>query len=78
MNKKTINRVNGGIAIYYGIGSIIGAIAGVVGLGVWLFKVFTDQINFSWGTLATITIITAALGVIGYSIVRVGYEEIEE
>ena len=78
MNNKTINRVNGGIAIYYGIGSIAGAISGLVGIGTWLFKVFTDQTNFSWGTLIGLTVITAVLGVIGYSILRVGYEEIEK
>ena len=78
MNKKTIRRVNGGIAIYYGISSTLAAIAGVIAIGIWLFKVFTDQTNFSWGTFATLTIITAALGVIGYLILRVGYEEIEK
>ena len=78
MNKKTINRVNGGIAIYYGIGAIIGAIGGVIGIGIWLFKVFTNQINFSWGNLAGLVLITIVLGLIGYSILRVGYEEIEK
>ena len=77
MSKKLINRVNGGIAIYYGIGSIMGAISGVIGISIWIFKVFNGQTNFSWGTLIALTIITSALGVIGYSIVRVGYEEIE-
>ena len=78
MNKKTINRVNGGIAFYYGISSIIGAAAGLIGIGTWLFKVFTDQTNFSWGTLIGLTLLTAVLGGIGYSILRVGYEEIKK
>ncbi len=78
MNKKTISRVNGGIAIYYGIGTIVGAISGVIGIGVWLFRVFTDQAIFSWETLIGLTILTAVLGVIGYAIFRVGYEEIEK
>jgi hypothetical protein len=78
MNKKTIRRINGGIAIYYGIGSIIVAIGGVIGIGTWLFKVVTDQTTFSWGTLAGLIVITAAIGAIGYSILRVGYEEIEK
>ena len=78
MNNRTINKVNGGIAIYYGIGSIIGAIAGVIGIGIWLFKTFTDQADFSWWTLVGLIIITAVLGVIGYSILRVGHEELEK
>ena len=78
MNKKTIRRVNGGIAIYYGIGSIMVAISGVIGIGIWLFKVFTDQTTFSWGMLVGLIVMTAAMGAIGYSILRVGYEEIEK
>ena len=78
MNKNTIRKINGGIAIYYGIGAVVGAIAGVIGIGIWLFKVFAHQTNFSWGILATLAIISVVLGVVGYSILRVGYEEIEE
>jgi hypothetical protein len=78
MNKKTISRVNGGLAIYYGIGSIVVAIGGIVGIGVWLFKVFTDQTNFSWGTLVGLTIVTVTMGAIGYSILRVGFDEMEK
>jgi hypothetical protein len=78
MNKKTSRRVNGGIAIYYGISSIIGAIGGLIGIGIWLFKVFTNQTDFSWGILLGLIIITGILGAIGYPIFRVGYEEIEK
>jgi hypothetical protein len=78
MNKKTINRVNGGVAIYYGISTIIGAIGGLIGIGMWLFKVFTNQTDFSWGILTGLILLTGVLGVIGYSILRVGYEEIEK
>lgn len=78
MNKKTIHKVNGGIAIYYGIGSIIGAFGGLIAIGIWLFNVFTDRTNFSWGSFAGLILITAALGAIGYSILRIGYEEIEK
>jgi hypothetical protein len=77
MNKRTFNRVNGGIVVYYGITSIIAAISCAIGIGVWLFKVFTHQKNFSWGTLIGLMVITAILGIIGYSILRVGHEEIE-
>lgn len=77
MNRRTANRVSGGIAIFYGISSIVGAIGGITGIGIWLFKVFTDQIVFSWGTLIGLIIITGLLAAMGYSILRVGYEEIE-
>jgi predicted permease len=78
MSRKLVKRVNGGIAIYYGIASLLAAVAGIIGTIVWLFKIFTDQTDFSWGTLATLVIATAVSGFIGYSILRVGFEELEE
>ena len=78
MNKKTINRVNGGIAIYYGIGSAIAAIAVAVGIGIWMFKVFSDSGNFSWGVLALLVILTVIMGIVGYILLRVGYGQIEK
>lgn len=78
MNRKTINRVNGGIAIYYGILSVMGAVGALVGIGIWLFKVYAGLAEFSWEILTATTVITVILGAIGYSILRVGYEQIEK
>lgn len=78
MNKKTVNKVNGGIAIYYGISCVLGAISGTVGIGMWSFKVLTNQTNFSWGILVGLIIVTGVLGAIGYSILRVSYEDVEK
>lgn len=78
MNKKALRKVNGGITIYYGISAAIGAVFGLVGTGIWLFKVFNDQMGFSWGTLVGLIIATGVMAVMGYSILRVGYEEIEK
>jgi hypothetical protein len=35
MKTKTINKINGGIALWYGIGALLSAIGGVVGLGIF-------------------------------------------
>ena len=78
MNKKTLKKINGGISIYYGISAAIGALFGLIGTGTWLFKVFADQTDFSWGTLAGLIITTGVMAVMGYCILRVGYEEIEK
>lgn len=77
MSKRT-TKVNGGIAIYYGFACTVAAIAAAIGTGNWLYKVFTDEKIFSWGTLVILVIITAALGIMGYIILRVGYEEMED
>ena len=78
MNKKAIKRINGGIAIYYGVSCVIGTIGGVVGIGIWLFKVLSGLTEFSWLGLILLTISTALFGFFGYVILRVGYEEIEK
>lgn len=78
MSKKITGRVNGGLAIYYGMGVLILAILGFVGVGVWLYKVFTGQRVFSWGALIGMVSAVAIAGAIGYSLMRVGYEEIEK
>lgn len=78
MNKKTINRVNGGVAIYYGISCAIVGIAGLIAAGVLLYKMLSNEAEFSWGTLAGVTVISIVVGAIGYSILRVGYEELEK
>lgn len=78
MNRRIIKKVNGGIAIYYGIGAILGAIVVLIGFGNWLYMVFSDQTDFSWGILIGLATMTVVLGFIGSAILRVGYEELEE
>lgn len=78
MKQKTVNRISGGIAIYYGIGSVIVATVGLVALVVWLFKVLTHETNFSWETLITLLAITTVLGAIGFAILKVGYKQVEK
>jgi accessory gene regulator protein AgrB len=77
MNKKLIHKINGGLAIYYGIGCVIVAIIGLVVIGMMLFKLIVGGNNYSWLGFAVIFVITLVMGLMGYSILRVGYEEIE-
>ncbi len=78
MSKRTTRKVNGGIAIYYGFTCAVAAIATAIGTGNWLYKVLTDEKIFSWSTLTGLIILTAVLAAMGYVILRVGYEEIED
>ena len=77
MKQRTINRVNGGIAIYYGIGCAIVAAMSVITLGVWVFQVLTQKADFSWGFLGGLVFMTLLTGGLAFAILRVGYEEIE-
>ena len=78
MTSQTINKVNGGISIFYGIGFLITAISILIGAGNWLYKVFTQQREFDWATLIGITVIFIIMALFGYSLTRVGFEQIEK
>lgn len=77
-SRKIQKRVNGGLAIYYGMGSILTAIGSVIALFVRLFKVWNGTAEFSWSLLIILLVFTAIVGFVGYLLLRVGYEEIED
>ena len=78
MKNKTFARVNGSLAIFYGIACIVGAIGGLVGIIIGSYEVITQQADFTWWIFIFLTIITIVLGLMGYILLRVGYEEIEK
>ena len=76
--RKVQKRVNGGFAIYYGMGSSLLSISTLVGLFVWIYKVIAGKTDFSWGVPIMLVIVMAVAGFVGYLLLRVGYEEIED
>ncbi|TXH30252.1 MAG: hypothetical protein E6Q96_01990 [Cyclobacteriaceae bacterium] len=78
MSKKVQKRVNGGLAIYYGMGTALGVVAGFIGFIVWIIKVVLGKVEFSWGAAIIIPVILIAMGAMAYSLLRVGYEELED
>jgi hypothetical protein len=74
---KIQRRVNGGLAIYYGIGSMLTAIGSVIALIVRLFKIWSGTAELSWAILILLLVFAAITGFVGYLLLRVGYEEIE-
>ncbi len=78
MNNKLIHKVNGGLAFYFGIGSIIGAIIGLVAIVIDLYLVFTGQSEFVWWVFVFFVFMVIIMGLISYVLLRVGYEEFEK
>jgi hypothetical protein len=78
MSKKVQRRVNGGLAIYYGMGAGGLAVVSLVAFIVWIVKVFLGKTEFSWGAVILIPILIFGFGFMAYALLRVGYEELED
>lgn len=78
MNRRIHNKISGGLAIFYGVSFVIIplTLAGV--LVYWLYQVYTGQADFAWGKLAALLLIGIVPGLLGYVLIRVGHEQIEE
>jgi hypothetical protein len=78
MNKKLGHKINGGLAIYYGIGFAVLSITGLILLAGSLIRSIIGGTSFSlWGTVG-FAVFSAVMGLIAYAILRVGYEEMEK
>lgn len=75
---KLEKRINGGFAIYYGVGSLLASVGSFIGLIVWGFKVLAGTEQFRWVVPVLLIIFIAISGFVSYLLLRVGYEEIED
>ena len=78
MKTRTINIINGGIAFYFAISCFLGAIAGLVGMGIFLFEVLTSNAPFVWWQFAMFLGIFLISGGMAYVLLRVGKEQLED
>lgn len=76
--RKLGKKINGNLAIYYGIGSSLTAVGALVGTIVMLIKKLIGSTDLTWWALLMMLIIGIVLGFIGYSLLRVGNEELED
>lgn len=74
---KAEKRINGGLAIYYGMGSALTSAGAVVALIVWGVKIYLGTESFRWEVPIGLLIFAALAGFVGYLLLRVGYDEIE-
>jgi hypothetical protein len=74
---KFSDKVNGRLAIFYGISSLIAAIVILVKLGVWLYQGFAQRTEFSMTTFLILVAIDFVLALIGYVTLRVGLEQLD-
>jgi hypothetical protein len=72
------NKIFAGITTYMGWRLLVMAVLTVVALFVWLYKVIVGSDDFTWGTFIGLTVIVAVLFSIGYSLYRIGSEEMED
>lgn len=77
MSKKLQKRVNGGLAIYFGIGSLIAAVMCVVGFLVMIYNSVFLGNNYNWEMFLIPIIALVISAAMAYVLLRIGYDEIE-
>ncbi|MCW5909687.1 MAG: hypothetical protein KIT62_01375 [Cyclobacteriaceae bacterium] len=78
MSNRTERKINGGFAIYYGMGAAMGAVASFIALIVWIVKVAMGKTGFDWGVPVAMLLFTLVSGFVAYLLLKTGYEEIED
>jgi hypothetical protein len=60
----------------FGIAILLtGAVGGLVVMSIWLYDVWTGNVDFTWHKFARITFISFFLAVVGYFILKLSPEE---
>lgn len=77
MSKRLKKRVNGGLAIYFGIGSAFAALMSLIVMLVQAYKIIFLEADTSWEAFLLLIILLIVSGGMAYVLLRVGYEEIE-
>ncbi|WP_296619639.1 hypothetical protein [Marivirga sp.] len=77
MSKRLQKRVNGGLAIYFGIGSLLAAVMFFILLLVNCYKAIFMANTISWDMFLFIILGTLISGGMAYALLRIGYSEIE-
>lgn len=62
-------------AVSFGLITLFASFCGVIGLLIWLYRVVTDQSQFSWFGLLGIIAISFILFIIGIVILKNGVDE---
>jgi drug/metabolite transporter (DMT)-like permease len=77
MSKKLQKRVNGGLAIYFGIGSLMSTVLCLVAIVIMAYQNVFQGANNTWGVFLMLIFLMFLSGAIAYALLRVGYDEIE-
>ena len=76
MNKPGKWNFNGAVTQHYGLICLLtGTIGGIGGLSYWLYLVWTGESEFRGGVFFGIIFFSSLISVIGYVLLRIGYEE---
>lgn len=63
--------------IVFGLTTLFASLCGVVGLFIWLFRVFSNRATFSWFGFGGIITVTLILFVIGIIILKNGFDDLK-
>ena len=78
MNKSIVNLIDGGYAIYVGVGSLFAFIGGLIMCGTVVYNAYANPERFAWWMFALALSITIISGFIAYLLLQVGFRTLEE
>lgn len=78
MGNKNANKFNGSIAIYFGVVMLIVTLCSLFALALSLHAGATGAIDHAWEFLLLFTAVAIVSGLISYSLVRIGSEELKK
>ena len=78
MKSKLIQKLNLGLTVYFGLSTLFASMCGVVGLFIWLYRVWVHQSSFTWFALGGFILISLILFVMGIVILKNGFDEAKQ
>ena len=73
-----IQKLNLGLTVYFGLSTLFASLCGVVGLFIWLYRVWIQKSSFTWFALSGFVLISLVLFVMGIVILKNGFDEAKE
>ena len=77
MGRKTAHKINGSLAIWYGISLLILGLGAVTGLAYSVYEMIAGPAQSSPGGAILFGLLATFAGLSGYALMRVGLEELD-
>lgn len=75
ISPKFIQKINLGLTVYFGLSTLFASLCGIVGMFIWLYRIWIQQSSFTWFGLGGFILISLILFIMGIVILKNGFDE---